>query len=195
MSGFFTASDQQCIHSRWWLASNRAAAAAVVTLRSFRWSILTQWHRAWRATDLQLKVFQCNRPRDMHRLTSLFIDAFLQIQSSLLNQIYTIRGICMVDWVIHTYTHIDIYTPVCIGFITTSLEPIFMTLVLFSRVCFCCFKCKCAHTKASHQPKRHLFVWMFQCEQICAQVCPFALHEVWQWTGRAKRKHLKMYFF
>lgn len=105
----FTASDQQCIHSRWWLASNRTTAAAVVTLRSSRWSTLTQWHRAWRAIDLQLKVFQCNRPRDMHRLTSLFIDAFFQIQISFLNQIYKIRGICVVDFELYRHTHKHLY--------------------------------------------------------------------------------------
>lgn len=102
----FTASDQHCIHSRWWLVSNRAAAAAV-TWRSSRWSTLTQWHRAWRATDLRLKVFHCNRPRDMHRLTSLFIDAFssdskFAFESNLHNK----GHMCGWLWVIHTHRYL-----------------------------------------------------------------------------------------
>lgn len=55
-----------------------------------------------------------------HRLTSLFIDAFLQIQSSLMNQIHTIRGICVVDLelytpiVTHTHTYKCLYIYICV---------------------------------------------------------------------------------
>lgn len=53
--------------------------------------------------------------------------------------------------------------------------------------CLCCFKCVNVHTRTlSHQPKRYLFVRMFQREQLVHK--RVHLHIVEFWKGQAGQK-------
>ena len=100
-------------------------------------------------------------------------------------------------WYINIYKYI--YIRRCIGNI--SLHPSWEAIFYAVRWCF--FFCVCVrvffflpkmcyylltHTQkgatASHQPKRHLFVWMFQCEQLVQKRVCACISGVCKWVGR-----------